>query len=78
MKTQIEIKNGYSAQLAVAGDYYKLTKNGKTVYQDSANEDCYDEETAIAFFEQLIESDQEEAMAEMRADYLEEKRRGLF
>lgn len=57
MKTQIEIKNGYQAELALSGDYYKLTKNGETIYQDSANEDCYDEETAIALFTELIENE---------------------
>ena len=57
MKTQIEIKNGYQAELSLSGDYYKLTKNGETIYQDSANEDCYDEETAIAFFTELIDNE---------------------
>lgn len=48
-------KNGYYMEIAAAGDYYKLMdKNNKTVYQDSANEDCYDFESAKNFFEYYL------------------------
>jgi hypothetical protein len=46
--------NGFTGEPAVAGDYYKLTYGRETIYQDSANEDCYDEDSAYAFFEELL------------------------
>ena len=54
MKTTIEVQNGFVAELT--GDYYKLTYKGETIYQDSACEDCYDEDSAEAFFNDMIES----------------------
>ncbi len=54
MKTQLDI-NGFTAELAVAGDYYKLTYQGETIWQDSACEDCYDEDSAEAFFESILD-----------------------
>lgn len=46
--------NGFTGEPAVSGDYYKLTYGRETIYQDSANEDCYDEDSAYAFFEELL------------------------
>lgn len=46
--------NGFIGEPSVAGDYYKLTYGSETIYQDSANEDCYDEDFAYAFFEELL------------------------
>ncbi|MCQ2232030.1 MAG: hypothetical protein MJZ30_09315 [Paludibacteraceae bacterium] len=54
LRDYIDLGNGYQAEVALAGDYYKLTKNGETVYQDSANGDTYEEDSAIAFFEYWI------------------------
>lgn len=56
MKTTIELQNGFTAELAVSGDYYKLTYKGETLYQDSACEECYDEADAEVFFNELIDS----------------------
>lgn len=50
-----ELPNGFEATVAVAGDYYKLTYNGQTLYQDSANSDCYDKDSAEAFFTSLLD-----------------------
>lgn len=52
MKT-IELNNGFKAEVAV--DYYKMTYNGQTIYQDSSCEDCYDEESAEYFFNNLLD-----------------------
>lgn len=46
--------NGFTGEPAVSGDYYKLTYGRETIYQDSANEDCYNEDSAYAFFEELL------------------------
>lgn len=62
MKTQFDI-NGFTAELAVAGDYYKLTYQGETIWQDSAYEDCYDEDSAEAFFESILDEAGEKAVA---------------
>ena len=62
MKTQFEI-NGFTAELAVAGDYYKLTYQGETIWQDSACEDCYDEDGAEAFFTSLLDEAGDKAVA---------------
>ena len=56
MKATIELQNGFTAELAVSGDYYKLTYKGETLYQDSACEECYDEADAEVFFNELIDS----------------------
>lgn len=61
MKTTIELQNGFTAELAVSGDYYKLTYKGETLYQDSACEECYDEADAEVFFNELIDSISERA-----------------
>ena len=50
-----ELPNGFEGTVAVAGDYYKLTYNGQTLYQDSANSDCYDKDSAEAFFTSLLD-----------------------
>ena len=61
MKTTIELQNGFTAELAVCGDYYKMVCNGQTIYQDSAEEDSYDEDSAEAFFNGLLEEKGERA-----------------
>lgn len=42
-------------ELATSGDYYKLVYKSEPLYQDSANEDTYDEDDAQAFFDGLID-----------------------
>lgn len=54
MKTQFDI-NGFTAELAVSGDYYKLTYKGETIWQDSACSDCYSEDGAKAFFTSILD-----------------------
>lgn len=53
MKT-IDLNFGFRAEVAIAGDYYKMVCNGQTIYQDSAEESCYDEETAEDFFNEIL------------------------
>jgi len=55
MKTSIELNYGFTAEVAVSGDYYKMVCNGQTIYQDSADEDCYDEADAEVFFNDMLD-----------------------
>lgn len=50
-----DLSDGFTAEVAVAGDYYKLTYNGVTIFQDSACSDCYDADSAEGFFEMLLD-----------------------
>lgn len=51
-----KLDNGelFTAELSVDGEYVNLLFNGCKVYQDSANEDMYSQESAQAAFEDII------------------------
>lgn len=50
----IDLKFGFKAEAAVTGDYYKMVCSGQTIYQDSAEESCYNKETAEDFFNEIL------------------------
>ena len=51
----LDLHFGFSAEPTISGDYYKLCYKGETLYQDSACDDLYDEETAEAFFNEILD-----------------------
>ena len=50
MNDNIITQLGYSIEKSISG-YYRLVKNNKVVYDDSACDDLNDYDTALAFFE---------------------------
>lgn len=46
--------NGYSVVKSVSGDYYRLMNGREVIMEDSACEELYDYDTALALFVDVI------------------------
>lgn len=61
MKATIELNSGFELRLSIDGEYYNICHSRELIYSDSANEDMYNEYSAVSFAEDFLNQISENA-----------------